>query len=302
MAVAEAELRQAEMEHDNLQNTISEMRTALAFAAAGSRPVLEQAIQNATGRLRVVEKKIKDTRTELEGRAREQAEAISYQAQKETALSARERETFDGFLKMDYFTKKDFGCLEDFYAKTWDRLSESGKNEMSHRVWQGIRKNEYTFAELPDTVREKESDRAYRRLKDSAIGVGDAARIPERDRQDFIRAYEGGKRDEAEKVLNRDGFKAGMFRGAQGTAVKHERSETGRDSEGQKIGAEIAAGPTKGEPGVRTENGRGKADQAVADLNLDGFKLAETSNAPSSTDIPKNDVAPTKSGRSLGSG
>ena len=223
MAVAEAELRQAEMEHDNLQKTISEMQTALTFATSGSRPVLEKAIQNATIRLGVVEKRIKDSRTELETHARELAEAISYQAQNEAALSARERKTFDGFLKADYFTKKDFGRLEDFYAKTWDRLSESGKDEMSHRVWEGIRKNEYTFAQLPGTVREKEMKQAYKRLQDSALGIGEAANIPENDRSDFVSAYGSGKRKEAETVLNRDSFTNVLFRATNEKGMNYPR-------------------------------------------------------------------------------
>lgn len=244
MAVAEAELRQAEMEHDNLQNTISEMRTALAFATVGSRPVLEKAIQNATGRLGVVAKRIRDTRTELEAHARQEVEAISYKAQKEAALSARERETFDGFLKVDYFTKKDFGRLEDFYAKTWDRLSESGKDEMSYRVWEGIRRDEYKFTELPKVIQEKESERAYSVFKKRETGLGVESKIPQADRDDFIRAYESGERDKACEILNRKSFREYMFVGNSSPEMKENAATLGRGADAKNVAANASVPPT----------------------------------------------------------
>ena len=88
---------------------------------------------------------------------------------KEAALNTKEKEQYSGFLKEDFFTKKDFGRLDDFYAHTWDRLSEGGKEQMSKRIWEGVRRNEYKFTDLPKDVQEKEESRhicayAIRRL------------------------------------------------------------------------------------------------------------------------------------------
>ncbi len=91
-------------------------------------------LRNASARLGAVEKKIQELQVLQESHEREQT-GVAALARKETALSAGERETYSGFLKEDFFTKKDFSRLEQFYEKTWDRLSESGKNQMSHRIW-----------------------------------------------------------------------------------------------------------------------------------------------------------------------
>jgi hypothetical protein len=297
----ETETKQQEMERDSLQGVISQMQGALMFATPESRPALATALRNATARLGVVEKKIEELQVARETEAKEQTNVIAI-AQRESRLNQQERNTFAGFLKEDFFTKKDFGRLEQFYEKTWDRLSESGKNQMSHRIWEGIRHHEYTFDQLPPKVRERETERAYGALVKQPDLAADVSKIPEKDRSDFIRAYEAGKRDEAEKILERESFRSNMFRGAESKSVKHTGVEIGRDGDGKSVREKIAAGPVPGEPPRQPSMSAGKANLDVSNVNLDGLKLADASNPPSSAGIPRSATAAVKSGPSLGSG
>ena len=73
-------------------------------------------------------------------------------AAKETRLSEEERKTYQSFLEKSYFTKKDFGKLDEFYRHSYDRLSEDGKDEMSKRIDEGIKRGEFKFDELPKTI------------------------------------------------------------------------------------------------------------------------------------------------------
>jgi hypothetical protein len=274
MSESDFEVRRAEMEMDNLQRTIADVETALAVSTPGTRPLWENCLQNAKGRVGVLEKKIKDAQEARETHEREQA-AIAALAQKETALSSREKETYSGFLKEDFFTKKDFGPLEQFYEKTWDRLSKDGKDEMSHRVWEGVRKGQYTFGELPPAVREKEAKQAYRLLHDSKINVAGVDEIPEKDRQDFVRAYEAGKKDDAEKVLERESFKKAMFLGGESKGVKSVEASKRRESESEQL----LAGVKPAEPGSvaeKPENPKVIGNTDFSTLQFGGMTTSET--------------------------
>jgi hypothetical protein len=65
--------------------------------------------------------------------------ARPYSADQETALSADERQEYAALLSKSHFTKADFKNLEAFYSGPYDRLSERGKDELSFRVWGGVR-------------------------------------------------------------------------------------------------------------------------------------------------------------------
>ena len=145
MTASETDSKFDEMERDNLQNMISAVEAALAGSTPASRGILERALHEARSRVGFLEKKIHDSHAEYKAKARVEASVAMEVAERETNLNAPEKQTFAGFLKQDFFTKRDFGSLESFYAKTWDRLSERGKDEMSHRIWEGIRRDEYKF-------------------------------------------------------------------------------------------------------------------------------------------------------------
>jgi hypothetical protein len=284
MTVSDSESKLDESERDDLQKAISAVERRVAFAASGEHGFFEPFLQNMRGRLAMLEKKIKESHVEKENRAKEVVEHIQA-AEKEKALSAPERETFGNFLKEQFFTKKDFGRLEDFYAHSWERLSESGKDELSKRVWEGIRRDEYKFTELPKVVQDKEAERAYRRLRDSAIGVGDAKGIPENDRNEFIRAYESGEHTKAGKILERESFRQSMFLGASSTETKDLVAT--RDREKDAKGVEASTGtPTAKQPEQAPPETTSKSDVDASAFNLDGLKIAEAPATISSRDIP----------------
>jgi len=275
MTESDFDIRRDEMERDNLQRTISEVETVLAVSTPGTRPLWENFLQNAKGRIGALEKKIKDAQEARETHERERL-AISSLAEKETALSSREKEAYSGFLKEDFFTKKDFGRLEQFYAKTWDRLSESGKDEMSARIWGGIRRGEFRFGELPEVVREKEMERVHRRLQEAAIGAGVSAEIPEKDRQDFVRAYEAGKKDEAAKVLERDSFKKAMFRGSDSKGVKSVEASKQRESESEQLLAGAKPAEPAGAAAEKPQKPRAAGGTNLSALDFGGMAAGNT--------------------------
>ena len=298
MTESDSESKRDEIENENLQRTISQVETVLAVSTPANRPLLETFLQNAKGRVAALEKKIKDSQKEREAEAREQA-SVAYLAQKETALSASEKETFSGFLDKSFFTKRDFGSLESFYVKTWDRLSERGKDEMSHRVWEGIRRDEYKFTDLPKIVQEKEMERAYSRLRGSAISSADESKIPANDREDFCRAYEAGKREEAAKILDRESFKKTMFRHPESKGVKQARLETGRDADGKMVGADVEANPSKRAAKEKSEWGE-QTTAEIGSLNLGTVKLAEAPQQILSSDVPNAKGLKSVAEKSLG--
>ena len=287
---SESESRMDEMERDHLQKEISQVETALSVSTSASRAIFETFLTNARGRITVLEKKIKDSQVEREAHAREQV-AISDLAQKEAALTAREKETYSGFLKEDFFTKKDFGRLEEFYKNTWDRLSEGGKDEMSHRVWEGIRRDEYKFSELPKPIQEKEAGRAYKRLHSSTIEAAVAERIPESDRNDFIRAYESGRKEEASVILERDSFKENLFRSEESSLRVHHAENRDRDNEQAAVAEKMAAAATrkKADPTPLSAN---NAALDMSSFKLDGVKMVEAKSQGSSAEIPNGHAVP----------
>ena len=260
------EARRDESERDSLQKTISDVETALAGSTAGARAVLEIFLLNARGRVAALDKKIKDSQVEKEKHAKEVVEAVSL-AQKESALSSQEKETFSGFLKEEFFTKKNFARLDQFYAHTWDRLSEGGKDEMSHRVWEGIRRDEYTFTDLPKIVQEKEAGRAYSILKGRETEIGKPSGIPLADREDFIDAYERGTRDDASKILERQSFRENM---AVGNTGRFEHSSAGQSKEAER---KAIAGKADQPQTARNEHKSSAPAGAMADIDLASIKL-----------------------------
>ena len=236
----------------------------------------------------VLEKTIKDSEIAQKRESETRLAFAVQEAERETKLSSTERKTFGEFLKKDFFTKADFGRLDEFYKKTWDRLSEHGKDEMSHRIWEGVRRKEYEFHDLPESVQEKETKQAYKRLKDSSIGLGSAAKIPEQDREDFSRAYEAGKKEEAAKVLDRESFKKNMFLESTSREIKHFRVEQGHPTAAKAVEKESASLVKSGNGSASKAPSTGKSDLDVSGLKLNSARLVEAPDKISSSDIVAN--------------
>jgi len=274
------------MEQAGLERAVANIERLVLASPPGTRPFFNGFLLNAKARLGVLEKKIHDAEREERDHATNEV-AIVELVQKETALNAQEKETYDGFLKKDFFTKKDFAKLDEFYTNSWERLSQSGKDQMSHRIWEGIRRDEYKFTELPKSVQEKEAKQAYQRLRDSSIGLGSAAAIPEKDRNDFIRAYESGKQEEASKVLERDSFKKSMFQGENSKEFRHSAANRGKEADSAQIAANAKAGaaPAGKDAPKPAADSMGQLD--LSSVNLSAVKPPESTSHGAVANLPK---------------
>lgn len=155
MAATEFDIIRDEQERNNLLKAIADVETAMLTSSPGTRYVLVNTLENAKKRIAALEKKIEEAK--VEHTAEVQAQAAAALAAKETKLSAEERETYRGFLEEPYFTKKDFGKLDEFYIRSYDRLSEDGKEEMSKRLHEGLRRGEFKFSDLSQAIQRRDN-------------------------------------------------------------------------------------------------------------------------------------------------
>jgi hypothetical protein len=259
-----------EVERHRLAEAVSQMEVFLhqntaALDAAVLR-MLNNFIENARHRLALLDEEIT-----VENRHRKETEeqklaTLHRLAERELALTREERETYSRFLEKDSFTKSDFTALSGFYSSAWDRLSEGGKAEMSTRVWEGVRRQEYTFSELPEVVKQKEAERLHLLLlRDSGIAT-DLGKIPQADRDDFQSAWTTGKRKEACEILDRPSF-------AENVAVSSReiKSSTavGKTADEKKLVIKNESGSTRKEPEPVTPGTMGTADFTGLDFKPD---------------------------------
>lgn len=204
--------------------------------------------------------------------------AIAHKAQRETALNAEEQRQYADFLEKDHFTRADFGKLESFYTNTWERLSEDGKAEMSHRVWEGVRQQEYEFSELPDVVKEKEAQRLYDQLSLSKIYDANLLAIPQQDRDDFKGAWSNGKRQEAFEVLDRSSF-------AENVAVSAGSVRSGS----AEVKTQADASKTLEQAVIKAKEAKPEVGNAAvqADLKLDDLLLADSGDSKPRPPLPE---------------
>ncbi|SKB01887.1 hypothetical protein SAMN02745166_03495 [Prosthecobacter debontii] len=203
-------LENDEQEFWRLQTAISQVEALIANGAIASNSMLNKLLSIADdSKKRIAQLEQSDELRPADEKKQRTVELalVKYLVEKETALNAAERGQYESFLSREFFTKDDFSSLESFYANTWDKLTETGKAQMSHRVWEGVRRDEYDFSELPETVREKEAQRVrdmFSALKDMPPEMRN---IPAADRDDFIKAWDSGRKREAYSVLDRTSFK-----------------------------------------------------------------------------------------------
>ena len=129
----------------------------------------------------------------------------------ETRLNTEEKAQYGEFLEQEFFTRADFSKLDKFYSETWDKLSDEGKAQMSERVREGIRHNEYSFDELPENVRKKESEWTYLQITEQKPAAPGLENVPHQDKADFIRAYEAKDEKAVGEVLSRKGFSQNIY-------------------------------------------------------------------------------------------
>lgn len=171
----------------------------------GNNLQLNAALHSAAMRMDGIrDEQIAEERKEKSERERRQDAAVATQlAEMEHRLSAEEQREYAGFLKMECFTRAEFDSLEEFYTKSWDRLSERGKTEMSTRIWEGVRRNEFEFDELPKPVLERETDRTYLQLTGKAKKCQNLPEFSQQAQQEIVQAYEAGDKASAARFISR---------------------------------------------------------------------------------------------------
>ncbi len=157
---------------------------------------------------------------------------VAFLLQQEVRLNAAEREQYGRFLAKDFFSKSDFGALNEFYGGAWDKLTEEGKTQMSHRLWEGIRRGEYEFSELPDNVKRREAELIYGLLTNPEKTPEGYQNIPPEDREEFVQQYEAGNLEAAYEILDREGFVENVSKSAERPAIERsvKQIEIGKGS------------------------------------------------------------------------
>lgn len=272
------------VEAGDLRRAIREIEALLAASTAltgsANTMVLGHLLDKAKNRIVELDRAEADSIAEEREKSLKEV-AVAVMAEREAALNAEERRQFGEFLKKEHFTKADFGSLEQFYRSAWDRLSEDGKAEMSHRIWEGVRRKEYEFSELPDIVKEKEAQRLRDQLDRTQI-PSDLQRIPERDRADFTRAWDSGERNQAYEVLDRPVFAENVA--LKPSAVRSENVEANK----------AAAQPTAEKEAVLAkENKLPSPERLMEDYDLKDLKLVDTPDAkPPAPAITEGKISP----------
>lgn len=247
-------------EYARLEDQVEAVEKAVAAGRHnGAEALLGRFLENA--KLRMATLRESGTVFGESDKERRQARdvAVLHLVARESNLSAVEKEQYANFLEKEFFTKSDFSELESFYSSAWDRLSEGGKEQMSHRVWEGIRQGEYRFDELPEVVRRKESDRLYEQMKEVSLVHGSLSAIPKQDREDFIRAYEAGDEKTVAEALSRDGFALNTTYSKSEDSLRDPSVSSKKEGESKKL----------------SDSSVKEANDASEDLSTAGIVLAE---------------------------
>jgi hypothetical protein len=191
-------------------------------------------------------------------------------------------------MRKNYFAKSDMPQVNSFYKNIWDKLTDDGKGEISHRLWEGIRHGEKKFSELVDDIKEKEAKRIYELLlKHDDVSV-QSTKIPEADRQEFIRAIEGGNKAEAYQILDRQSFTNNVSV-APSREIKSEMAQSGREADSKEILSATVNRSEKARPDDVEEL------PSISDLNLKDLKIADASTQGVAANSIRSDMAPKRS-------
>ena len=209
-----------------------------------------------------------------------EAAQIAILVLQESHLNSAEKQTYGGFLQCEYFTRSDFGKLEEFYADggAWDRLSPEGKKQMSDRFWGGIEQGEYTLDETPDNVRKKEVGQLAYYLEHPEQAPESIKRMNPKSKEEFLEARKAGNETAALEILNnRDLFESST------KVMTQEASERSELASGEKA-AQVAKAEKAEDAGASLDSDRGPEGRSFA-----SFEIA---SAASPTDLPsKNESA-----------
>ncbi|MFD2256855.1 hypothetical protein ACFSSA_09220 [Luteolibacter algae] len=266
-------------EYARLESQVAEVERIIddGRAGGGASNLLGEFLRNAKARMNEIRPEGELSERHRKGANQVEQLAVAALVDRESRLSLGEKQQYAGFLKLDYFTKANFDELEIFYANSWDKLSEGGKDQMSARIWAGIRRKEYTFDELPHIVKEKESERMYLQLTGKIEPSASLQNIPPQDRADFVREYEARNKNAVSAILSRPAFaeyspdtREEEARRASSSSINNKADEQKKSSSAspQELLAEAdlslaGISPVSGVAGVETPTVQGPAETSV---------------------------------------
>ena len=268
-----------EIESSKLQSRISDLEHQLSSSGASagsSTSMLVEILNDAKRQLNSLQMKEQSHNDEERRKADAQLVAVVHLVTQETALNQRERQQYGAFIQKEFFTKNDFITLEDFYASAWDRLTDGGKAQMSHRVWEGVRRDEYDFSELPENVKEKEAKRLYDQITMRKPPT-EILNIPKQDRDDFLREWGVGNHSKSYEILERSVFANNIALSAN--PISSVSVEIANGSEALKTSQSEKDVPKQ--CGTKTEDSLG-----VSEFGLDDLKLADNGLKPPLSGLP----------------
>ena len=197
--------------------------------------------------------------------------------ERETRLSATEKQAYAEFLEKEYFTRDDLSRLERFYADdgAWDRLSEKGKEQMGIRLEESIRRGEIDVNEMSPSMQKKHSDWIYSQLSQGKDAGGKLASLSAEGRATFMREHEAGNYGAAREIFSGKG--SFDYQLVDNQAASKRRLEAGSEREEQ------------------TE------DSKLVKKDVDKDKITKTDDELL-TSYPQNptELKPTQSGNALG--
>lgn len=270
-----SDIKDAEL--GSLHQVVLQIEAMVANHAVGQgmANVLHRMLSEAQARIGTIQQEQKQEQIEKEEKSVREL-AVAYQVQREAALNAAERVQYESFLKKDFFAREDFAGLESFYQNSYDKLTDGGKAEMSTRVWEGVRRKEYEFIDLPDIVKEKEAQR----LRDSLSGkVLDSHlhRIPASDRDEFVRAWDEGNRNASYQVLNRQSFGANVSLSAK-TVLADDCKVVGKP-----LASAVLTEESRARDATKDQSGK---DRETLDVRLDDVLLVSDEGAKIDAPLP----------------
>ena len=257
-------------EYLSLVETVGKVQNLLMFAGHDEdlTVMLRRFLENAKshiGRLEITAAENERKYEDEQARAAVQGRVIAALVERESALSDAEKKEYRTLLEHSHFTKSMFGAIEHFYAHSYDKLTEGGRAEVSHRVWEGVRQGEYRFQELPEIVKQKEAASLNDQLKRKTVEP-ELLAIPIEERRAFLDAWVNKDCRKAYAILDRPTFAAHVSKSSE-PAIKSE-SKAVTNSE---VGSKVVAMETRESETSNTKttgNAVGETEFKLDDLKL----------------------------------
>ena len=150
----------SEVEASRFARSVEEIEKLIRSGADISGYPLAAALESRQARLDSIRAEDEHVTTNKKERDQKDRIAIAQMVEREAKLDKEEKDRYAQLLSKDYFTKSDFKDLEQFYTRSWDKLSDGGKAEVDKRVLEGVRQGQYEINELPDSVKERVNGRS----------------------------------------------------------------------------------------------------------------------------------------------